>query len=425
MRSISDGKIKTVLQYFTSGVGLKVLTLVFPFLQAKLFIDIFGDKNYAILLVGVQIFLQSGFVDFGISSRLINKVSRFHRTKFHEIILKQAFFRLFLVVPLFSMVFFGIYFSVFQIQGLDRNLIGSFYIFFVMHSIFICASRIRLAKNEGIKQNLYDTSLKLFPFIFVFLLSFFTRKAELLFFTYFFTVLLVEFNNFFDLFKNISLKLSIGSINFIRETKKIFMEGKIFFMIQVLHLALFAIDLPIIKDYFNEKQVISYSVNKIYFDMIVVVGALLSAPIWPIFGSLIGNLNEKTLFFNKYAKIFVSVTGIFSILIFITHSFFLPIIARTVAIDEIEVLIIFLTSFIFAYYSALTSIFFGLNMQNFLLRIMFFSAIVVIPMKILMLNYFKNYYLVLLSTFLIIFLMVIFQVYEIKKVLLNPTKENK
>ena len=424
-KSISDGNIKTVLQYFTSGLGLKVLTLILPFLQAKLFIDIFGNKNYAILLIGVQIFLQSGFVDFGISSGLINKVSRFYHTKFYEIILKKAFFRLFFIVPIFSLGFFLIYFSIFQIQGLDRNLIIMFYGFFVLHSIFTCASKIRLAKNDGVKQNLYDTALKFFPFIFVFLLSFLTKKAEILFFIYFFTVLLIEFNNFYNLYRNIPIKLTDLSVSLIREIKSIFVEGKIFFIIQVLHLVLFAIDLPLIKDYFNEKQVVSYSVNKIYFDMIITIGALLSAPIWPIFGSLIGNSKEKALFFNKYSKIFVFVVGIFSLSIFLTHSIFLPIIAKTVTIDEIEVFVIFVTSFISAYYSALTNIFFGLNMQKFQLKIMFFAVITIVPIKILILIYFKDYYLILLTTFFAIFLMVVFQICEIKKTLFVSTKEIK
>lgn len=306
---------KILIKQFSSSLILKILAMGLGYISIPLFLKYLGDRDYGIWMTIFSIVSWIDTFDLGIGNGLKNKlVENYSKNNFQE--MREYIVTGYVSLSSLALIFWmigclGIYFFNFS-QGLNIDYYSENYLkilFFITYSLTLVNFIVKIYNVLYISvYNSYISNLctLLFQILFILILIILNRmnKISLLSIAFIypgFTLILgIVFTAiFFNKYKNIRPKLK----DFRKEKIKMINGlGLYFFLIQISILIIMTTDNMIIMRYLGAEEVATYNIISRLFQVILVIEALISAPMWPLFIDAYVK-NDKKWIIKMYKKL--------------------------------------------------------------------------------------------------------------------------
>ena len=291
-----DIRLNILIKQFSSSFILKILAMVLSYISIPLFLKYLGDKDYGIWMTIFSVVSWINTFDLGIGNGLKNKLAEnYSKKNFQE--MKEYIITGYISLSFLALIFwiigcFGIYFfnfsKVLNIYYYSENYLKL--LFFITYSLTLINFVVKIYNELYLAvHNSYISNLctLLFQILFILGLVILNKMNRIsllsIVFIYpgFTLILGVIFTIiFFKKYKNIRPKLE----NFRKEKIKIINGlGLYFFLIQISMLVIMTTDNMIIMKYLGAEEVATYSIVSRLFQTILIIEALISVPMWPLF----------------------------------------------------------------------------------------------------------------------------------------------
>lgn len=291
-----DIRLNILIKQFSSSFILKILAMGLSYISIPLFLKYLGNRDYGIWMTIFSIVGWINTFDLGIGNGLKNKLTENYAKKNYKEVKEYiitGYISLSTLAGLFLMLgCLGIYFFNFS-QMLNINYYSENYLkllFFITYSLTLFNFIVKIYNVLYLSvHNSYISNLctLLFQAIFIVVLVLLNKlnKISLLTIVFIypgFTLLLgIIFTIlFFKKYKNLRPKLEDFKK---KKIKMINSLGLYFFLIQISMLIIMTTDNMIIMRYLGAEEVATYNVVSRLFQAILLIEALISAPMWPLF----------------------------------------------------------------------------------------------------------------------------------------------
>jgi len=310
-----DVRLNILVKQFSSSFILKILAMGLSYISIPLFLKYLGNRDYGIWMTIFSIVGWINTFDLGIGNGLKNKLTENYTKKNYkevrEYIITGYISLSFLALLFWLIGCLGIYFFNFS-QGLNINYYSENYLkllFFITYSLTLFNFIVKIYNVLYLAvHNSYISNLctLLFQVIFIIILVLLNKLNKISILTIVFvypgfTLLLgVIFTIlFFRKYKNLRPKL----IDFKKEKIKMINNlGLYFFIIQISILIIMTTDNMIIMRYLGAEEVATYNIVSKLFQAILLIEALISAPMWSLFVDAYIK-NDKSWIINIYKKL--------------------------------------------------------------------------------------------------------------------------
>lgn len=291
-----DIRLNILIKQFSSSFILKIIAMGLGYISIPLFLKYLGDKDYGIWMTIFSIVSWINTFDLGIGNGLKNKLAEnYSKKNFQE--MKEYIITGYISLSFLALIFwiigcFGIYFfnfsKVLNIYYYSENYLKL--LFFITYSLTLINFVVKIYNELYLAvHNSYISNLctLLFQILFILGLVILNKMNRIsllsIVFIYpgFTLILGVIFTIiFFKKYKNIKPKLK----DFRKEKVKLVNGlGLYFFLIQISMLVIMTTDNMIIMKYLGAKEVATYSIVSRLFQTILIIEALISVPMWPLF----------------------------------------------------------------------------------------------------------------------------------------------
>lgn len=310
-----DVRLNILVKQFSSSFILKILAMGLSYISIPFFLKYLGNRDYGIWMTIFSIVGWINTFDLGIGNGLKNKLTENYTKKNYkevrEYIITGYISLSFLALLFWLIGCLGIYFFNFS-QGLNINYYSENYLkllFFITYSLTLFNFIVKIYNVLYLAvHNSYISNLctLLFQVIFIIILVLLNKLNKISILTIVFvypgfTLLLgVIFTIlFFRKYKNLRPKL----IDFKKEKIKMINNlGLYFFIIQISILIIMTTDNMIIMRYLGAEEVATYNIVSKLFQAILLIEALISAPMWSLFVDAYIK-NDKSWIINIYKKL--------------------------------------------------------------------------------------------------------------------------
>lgn len=291
-----DIRLNILIKQFSSSFILKIIAMGLGYISIPLFLKYLGDKDYGIWMTIFSIVSWINTFDLGIGNGLKNKLAEnYSKKNFQE--MKEYIITGYISLSFLALIFWiigclGIYFfnfsKVLNIYYYSENYLKL--LFFITYSLTLINFVVKIYNELYLAvHNSYISNLctLLFQILFILGLVILNKMNRIsllsIVFIYpgFTLILGVIFTIiFFKKYKNIKPKLK----DFRKEKVKLVNGlGLYFFLIQISMLVIMTTDNMIIMKYLGAKEVATYSIVSRLFQTILIIEALISVPMWPLF----------------------------------------------------------------------------------------------------------------------------------------------
>ena len=291
-----DERLRILIKQFSSSFILKILAMGLSYISIPLFLKYLGDRDYGIWMTIFSIVSWINTFDLGIGNGLKNKLTEnYSKKNFQE--MKEYIMTGYISLSFLALIFWiigclGIYFFNFS-QGLNIDYYSENYLkllFFITYSLTLINFIVKiynilfLSIHNSYVSNLCTFLFQILFIIILILLNYFNKVSLLSIVVIYpgFTLILgVIFTTmFFKKYKNIRPKLE----DFRKEKVKMVNGlGLYFFLIQISMLIIMTTDNMVIMRYLGAEEVATYNIISRLFQAILIIEALVSAPMWPLF----------------------------------------------------------------------------------------------------------------------------------------------
>lgn len=311
-KSLSIQK-KSILLSSSFSVSNKILAFITNFILIPQILSNLGRESYSIWIAISSIFTFLGFADFGLSSNLVNEVSKFHRREkrlYLQKVISDTFFTLVLIslvlfsilLPLFYFIDWSNVFNFNKTYLLDaRNAMLILSMSFLINLPFGIVQRLYDGLQKGYVNQIYLTLSQLISFGLTLIALF--NKLSLPWVVLSsvlgsnFTIIFSFLNFLVHKIPDLRPKFKFFTLSGI---KKIFNNGIYFFLLTIIGLALVSVDSYIIANTIGFQNIASYEiVKKIYLTTLLTQFVI--QPLWPIFSAAIhdGQILKVKLIMKK------------------------------------------------------------------------------------------------------------------------------
>lgn len=290
-----DIRLNILIKQFSSSFILKILAMGLSYISIPLFLKYLGDRDYGIWMTIFSVVSWINTFDLGIGNGLKNKLTEnYSKKNFQE--MKEYIMTGYISLSFLALIFWiigclGIYFFNFS-QGLNIDYYSENYLkllFFITYSLTLINFIVKIYNELYLAvHNSYISNLctLLFQILFILILIVLDsmNKVSLLSIVFFypgFTLILgIIFTIiFFKKYKNLRPKLE----DFRKEKVKIINGlGLYFFLIQISMLIIMTTDNLMIMRYLGAGEVATYNIISKLFQVILIIEALISVPMWPL-----------------------------------------------------------------------------------------------------------------------------------------------
>jgi O-antigen/teichoic acid export membrane protein len=413
---------------------LKGLSVIISFVFVPLSIKFLGTEKYGIWLTVSSVIAWINIFDFGLGNGLRNKLVEsitLKKNKLAKTYVSTSYVMVFLLsVLIFVFSFLLLHyidlpalFNVHKIyeQELNNLVIIVLAVFSVQFVVKLINS-VFLAIQQPAYSNLLNTLASAFALLAVFVLYNF-YKGNLIAFAFIVSVI----NVIVPLIASIvmystKLKAYAPSFRYVdfSKLKSLFNLSILFFITQSAALIVYATDNLIITNISGPQEVTNYQVAFKYFNIIIVFYTIITTPLWSAFTEAFIQKDMQWIknVFRKYLILWTVTILVILLMLFIAPYFYTIWVGSTVTVSPLlNVLIAFwvlLSTFIMIFSNFLN----GVNK----IRLSMYQSVIVAIINIPLSFYFgKNLGMgssgVILATIICISLRVIFQPYQVYKIL--------
>lgn len=310
-----DIRLNILIKQFSSSFIFKILAMGLSYISIPLFLKYLGDRDYGIWMTIFSIVSWINTFDLGIGNGLKNKLTEnYSKKNFQE--MREYIITGYISLSFLTLIFWmigclGIYFFNFS-RGLNIYYYSESYLkllFFISYSLTLINFIVNIYNVLYLSvYNSYISNLctLLFQILFILIIIILNKMniislLSIVFIYPGFTLILgVIFTIiFFKKYKNIRPKLE----DFRKEKVKMVNGlGLYFFLIQISMLIIMTTDNMIIMRYLGAGEVATYNIISKLFQAILIIEALVSAPMWPLFIDAYVK-NDKNWIIKIYKKL--------------------------------------------------------------------------------------------------------------------------
>jgi|GEM_PF-5041468 len=377
MTDSTNANARTAVYYLLTGLFARSTSVLVPLLFSPFLIRVWGIEKYSYWMLIYQISISFSFIDFGISSIIVNKVnlgnSNDDSSEIATAIVATTYISilLLLIILLFSIFFHSIY----TISLAVACLINPTTII----------SKVRLAFHQNYIQNVFDAMAKLIPFLTVFIFIKPDMSIETTCLIFYISQFFIQSINAFSLLKNTNTRFKASSFHLL-STFSIISQSREVFASQLLYFFVYGIEPIVIEKLFGVGTFGTYSVHRIPFDLYISLISLILPMIWPLVNQNMvkNNFGIVKNLIRRSSIFLIGLYFIFASIILLGASYIIGIISNYAVELNIELFSVMSIYFLVYSFNILQiNILLGLKMYNQYFQLMLRLAILSVTVKLI------------------------------------------